>query len=157
MCGHCGCHGVPPIRELVDEHVSLVEDAAVLRGALSRGDRALAAEVLGRLVAHLDNHVRREEDGIFAALRTDGDFVDEVDALEGEHRDLDGAVAALDPDDPGFDRAVQGLLADLEAHIEREDLGIFPVAVVTLGRSGWETIEQAHARTKSFLTSGPVG
>lgn len=153
MCGHCGCHGVDAIRELVDEHASLVEDAGVLRAALARGERETVVQVLARLVAHLESHVRREEDGIFTALREDGDFADEVDALEGEHRVLDDAVAALDPEDPDFDTAVLGLLADLEEHIEREDLGIFPVAVVTLGLAGWETVEAAHARTGSFLTA----
>jgi hemerythrin-like domain-containing protein len=154
MCGHCGCHGVDAIRELVDEHVSLVEDGAALRTALARGDHATAHGLLARLVAHLDSHVRREEEGIFRALRDQGDFADEVDALEGEHRDLDAAVAALDPGSRSFEAAAGALLAELEQHIEREDLGIFPVAVVTLGLAGWDTIDAAHARTASFLATG---
>ena len=68
-----------------------------------------------------------------------------------KQEDLDEAVATLDPASPGFDGAVHALLSDLEQHIEREDLGIFPVAVVTLGRDGWETVEHAHTRTPSFL------
>ena len=39
-----------------------------------------------RLVAHLDRHVRREEAGIFSALRDTGEFLDEIEALEVEHR-----------------------------------------------------------------------
>lgn len=156
MCGHCGCHGVEPIRELVDEHVSLVADGDELRASLARGDRAGAVDVLRRLADHLGSHVRREEEGIFTALRTDGEYAEEVEALEGEHRSLDDAVASLDPGDPGFDRRALALLADLEQHIEREDLGIFPVAVVTLGREGWETVERAHARTASFLAATPT-
>ena len=151
MCGHCGCHGIDVIGDLVDEHTSLLDDAAALRAALARGDRVRAHDVLGRLVDHLASHVRREEDGIFTALRDDGDFAAEVDALEGEHRDLDDAVAGLDVSDPGRDPAVLGLLEQLAEHIEREDLGVFPVAAVTLGRSGWETVERSHDRTPSFL------
>ena len=154
MCGHCGCHGVEAIRELVDEHASLVEDAAALQAALARRDRATAQGLLARLVRHLGSHVRREEEGIFRALRDQGDFAGEVDALEGEHRDLDAAVAALEPASPGFEAAAVALLAELERHIEREDLGIFPVSVVTLGLAGWETVEAAHARTASFLAAG---
>lgn len=155
MCGHCGCHGVDAIRELVDEHASLVEDADTVRGALARGDRGTVAMVLARLLDHLGTHVRREEEGIFTALRADGDFAGEVSALEGEHRELDAAVARLDPSDPTSDAALLALLADLEQHIEREDLGIFPVSVVTLGLDGWETVDAAHTRTASFLAPRP--
>ena len=35
----------------------------------------------------LDRHVRREENGIFSAMRSAGEFLDEVNELEGEHRD----------------------------------------------------------------------
>jgi hypothetical protein len=41
--------------------------------------------LLAELVAHLDRHVQREEDGIFRALRAEGEFMDEIDALDGEH------------------------------------------------------------------------
>lgn len=151
MCGHCGCHDVDAIRELVDEHTSLIEDVALVRAAMARGARAEVVEVVARMIPHLGTHVHREETGIFAALRDDGTFADEVDSLEDEHRDLDAAVAALHPDAPGFDADVLRLLDDLEQHIEREDLGVFPVAVVTLGRDGWDVVDAAHERTPSFL------
>ena len=43
------------------------------------------------------------------------------------------------------------LLDDLGDHVEREDLGIFPVSVVTLGAAGWQTVDRAHAESPSFL------
>lgn len=152
MCGHCGCHQVDAIAELDAEHTALVDEGAALRTALAAGDHDAARLLLARLVEHLGGHVRREEDGIFTALREDGEFAAEVDALEGEHRDLDAVVAALDPGAVGFESAVHRLLADLEQHIEREDLGIFPVAVVTLGADGWDLVDRAHAATPTFLT-----
>ncbi|WP_244929644.1 hemerythrin domain-containing protein [Nocardioides sp. W7] len=139
------------IAELNAEHAALVDEGTRLRAALSAGDRDTARDLLARLVEHLGGHVHREEQGIFTALRQHGEFADEVDALEGEHQDLDVAVAALDPDADGFDAAVRLLLADLEQHIEREDLGIFPVSVVTLGADGWDVVDRAHAAIPTFL------
>jgi hypothetical protein len=89
MCGHCGCDGVDAIGELRDEHFALTEEAHLVRRSLADGDRQLAVERLAGLVTHLTGHVRREERGVFAALREQGDFTAEVEALEGEHVALD--------------------------------------------------------------------
>lgn len=59
-------------------------------------------------------------------------------------------IAALDPDQPGFE-AVAALLRELDEHIERENLGIFPVSVVTLGTSGWDQVERARQVHSTFL------
>jgi hemerythrin-like domain-containing protein len=151
VCEHCGCKGVPPVRELMDEHVALVEQADRVRSALATGDRLGALTDLRVLVERLHRHVHREEAGIFTALREQGEFADEVTALEGEHEDLDAAIAGLDPDAPGFTQRVARLFDELSAHIEREDLGVFPVSVVTLGATGWDVVERAHEESPSFL------
>ena len=151
MCEYCGCRGVPPIGELMDEHTALVDQAHHVRHDLGSGNTSAAMARLTDLVAHLDRHVQREEDGIFRAMRTAGEFIDEIDALEGEHRDLAAAIAVLDPDSAGFATQVTRLLDDLDVHVEREDLGIFPVSVVTLGATGWAIVDEAHARSPSFL------
>ena len=151
MCEYCGCRGVRPIAELMDEHSALVDQAHYVRRDLSAGDAAAAMSGLTDLVADLDRHVRREEDGIFRAIRTTGEFLDEVDALEGEHRDFAVAIAALDVDATDFAPQVTRLLDDLAEHVEREDLGIFPVSVVTLGARGWQIVDDAHTRSPSFL------
>lgn len=154
MCEHCGCRGVDPIAELMDEHYDLLEDGHVLRHALAAGDGPAAAKVLDRLTRHLDVHVRREERGIFTALRQSGEFVGEVEDLEREHGAFDAAVASLDPDGPDFQRKVTDLLRDLEEHVQRENLGIFPVSVVTLGADGWQLVEDAREAHPTFLTRG---
>jgi hypothetical protein len=102
-------------------------------------------------VARLTGHVRPEEDGILTALRSTGEYAVEVDALEEEHRDLEATIAGLDVGSPGFAASVTRLLDDLDVHVQREELGIFPVSVVTLGAAGWAVIDEAHARTPSFL------
>ncbi|WP_134741670.1 hemerythrin domain-containing protein [Nocardioides sp. 503] len=155
MCEHCGCKGVEPIGELMAEHSALAHEAHHVRGAVAVGDHAGAMALLHGMVDHLVRHVSREEDGIFRAMRASGEFLEELDALEGEHRDLESVIAGLDIADPAFASTVSRLLDDLDQHIEREDLGIFPVSVVTLGASGWAVVDGAHERTPSFLVDGP--
>lgn len=151
MCEYCGCKQMPAIGELMAEHAALLDEASGVRGALDAGDRTLAHERLTAMVGHLVRHVDREEAGVFTALREDGEFADEVAALEGEHRDLDSAISALDPSDPGYTDAVLRLFDDLAEHIEREDLGVFPVSVVTLRSAGWDVVTRAHEASPTFL------
>ena len=151
MCEHCGCRGVPPVAELMDEHLALLDEAHHIRRALAAGDQPQTVNRLEQMVRHLSRHVHREEDGIFEALREDGEYIEEVEQLEDEHQWFDGAVASLRPDDPGFPDRVIELLAELDRHVERENLGIFPVSVVTLGAAGWDLVDRAHAETPTFL------
>ena len=151
MCEYCGCREVEPIGELMDEHSALIDEAHQVRQALSGGDQTLAMSRLGRLVVHLGRHVRREEAGVFTALRDKGEFLDELAELEAEHRQFDDTISALHATAPDFVEAVTQLLDDLGEHVEREDLGIFPVSVVTLGAVGWAVVDRAHAQSPSFL------
>jgi len=57
---------------------------------------------------------------------------------------FDAQLEALDGTAADFHERVQSLLDELSLHIDKENLGIFPVAVVTLGASGWETVGRAH-------------
>lgn len=134
----------------MDEHSALIDQAHHVRHALSGGELEMKAR-LDVLVASLDRHVRREESGIFRALRAAGEFVDEIDELEVEHRDFARLIAGLDTGTGDFEDHVKKLLDDLAVHVEREDLGIFPVSVVSLGASGWAIVDQAHTESPSFL------
>jgi len=135
----------------MDEHTALVDEAYDVRQALRIDDPLAAVTLLTALVSRLQRHVQREEDGMFRALRHSGEFLDEVEALEGEHGDLAKAIAGLDPDGRDFRASVSGLLDDLAVHIEREDYGIFPASVVTLGAVGWTMVDRAHSKAPSFL------
>jgi hypothetical protein len=84
-------------------------------------------------------------------MRAAGEFIDEVEALEGEHRDFAAVIDGLETGSADFDAQVLRLLDDLAVHVEREDLGIFPVSVITLGASGWALVDQAHSSSPSFL------
>lgn len=144
MCEHCGCRGVEPIAELMDEHLELLDLSGEVRRHLQLGNRSAAWEALGLLGHLLEHHVDREERGLFTALREQGNFVDAVDELEGEHLDLDEELSELDATATDFDERVAGLLDVLSLHIDKENLGVFPVAVVTLGAHGWDTVAAAH-------------
>jgi hemerythrin-like domain-containing protein len=157
ICEYCGCRQIEPLAELMDEHLALLDLATDVEIALRDDDRPRALETMRRLADLLDRHVRREEDGVFTALKeagpahTDEAVLDELSDLEREHVDFRARIAALDPADPSFDTAVPALVRHLSEHIDREDLGIFPVTVVTLGAQGWDTIAAVHREQPSFL------
>ena len=152
MCEYCGCRQVEPIAELMDEHMRLLEIAGDLRRALLEQDGARALELRRELVSLLAGHTGVEEAGLFTALRRQGDYVEQVDELEGEHDTLDATAAALDLGSPEVVAALDRLVADLTDHIDKENLGIFPVAVVTLGATGWDIVDRAHAAQRGAGT-----
>jgi hemerythrin-like domain-containing protein len=151
MCEYCGCRQIEPLAELMDEHLALLDEASDIETALGQRDHDRAVELLRALATRLDRHVRREEDGVFTAMKETGEFVDEVLDLEQEHHDFDAQIAALDPAAADFADRIRSLFAHLSDHIDREDLGIFPVSVVTLGARGWDTIARVHDEQPSFL------
>lgn len=147
MCEYCGCRQVEPIADLMDEHMELLEITGDLRRALLDHDTVRAVTKRDALVNLLSRHTGREEAGVFAALKAQGDYLDEVVALEGEHVSLDEAVAALDLEAPAAVPLLDRLAGELSDHIDKENLGIFPVAVVTLGATGWDIVERAGERS----------
>lgn len=149
MCEYCGCRQVEPIAELMDEHMTLLELAGDLRRALLREDAARALGIRDQLADLLARHTGVEEAGVFTALRQQGDYVEQVTELEGEHVSLDRAVADLDLAGPDAVEALDAVVADLGEHIDKENLGIFPVAVVSLGATGWGIVDEAHAAARS--------
>lgn len=80
---------------------------------LVSGDAVAAMSGLTDLVVLLRRHVEREKDGIFRAQRVEGEFVDEVDALQEEHRAFEMAIAVVYVGAPDFDIAATRLLDDL--------------------------------------------
>jgi hemerythrin-like domain-containing protein len=151
VCEYCGCRQIAPLAELMDEHLALLDAASDVETALRHRDHGIAVAGLRRLSDLLDRHVRREEDGVFAALRASGEFLDEVAELEQEHQDFHDGMGALDPGGPDFAERASAMFRHLSDHIDKEDLGIFPVSVVTLGTPGWDIVARAHAAQPSFL------
>lgn len=155
MCEYCGCRQIAPLAELMDEHMALLDVASDVEIALRHREHDRALAHLRRLADLLDRHVRREEEGVFTALKATGEFLDEVAELEQEHLDFHAGLGDLDPADPSFSEIVTAMFRHLSDHIDKEDLGIFPVSVVTLGASGWDTVARVHGEQPSFLSDRP--
>lgn len=149
MCEHCGCRGVEPIADLMDEHLTLLDHAGEVRRLLDDGQLGAAWERLGLLAELLVRHVQVEEEGLFAALKRQGDFADAVIELEEEHASFDELLSDLDRDSRTLRADLEHLFAELTEHIDKENLGIFPVAVVTLGAEGWDTVARARGSDRS--------
>jgi hemerythrin-like domain-containing protein len=145
MCEHCGCRGVEPIAELMDEHLELLDHAGEVRRLLDHDQLDAAWDRMSLLADLLVRHVVREEAGIFTALKEQGDFAASVVELEDEHASFDELLSDLDRGSPTLRADLERLFAELSLHIDKENLGIFPVAVVTLGAEGWDTVARAHA------------
>jgi hemerythrin-like domain-containing protein len=141
VCDHCGCRDLTPIATLMDDHDAIGGLADDVRRAFDAGDRAAAARSLSALTALLAPHVEWEERGLFAELRATGEFVDHVDVLESEHASLDLGLAAAPRDDDGWEREVRILLASLDAHIYKENFGLFPGALAALDGEAWQRVE----------------
>jgi hemerythrin-like domain-containing protein len=144
VCEHCGCRGVEPIAQLMDEHFDLLDLSSTARRLLAAGDRPGAWSVLGTIAQRLDEHVRREEAGVFRALLDQEEFVDAIQELESEHLAFDETISELGLDGVDLEARVGTLLDELSLHIDKENLGIFPIAVVTLNAAGWATVTAAH-------------
>lgn len=154
MCSYCGCREVAPLAELMDEHSALLDLAGDLRRDLQHGDRANATVRLAELGDKLLRHVSREERGVFAALKEQGDYSEVVLGLEAEHLAFDVQLDELDPESPTFVTAVTSMMDDLALHIDKEDNGVFPATVVTLGARGWATVAAAHEEAGFLTASG---
>lgn len=127
----------------MDEHDQLVSlgDSAVR--ALKHGDREGATTELGEFTALLQEHNDVEERGIFAAMRQLGEFVELIDQLAAEHRDLHARLNAFGDNAPPIHK-LGALLEDLAEHIEKENRGVFPFAYTAFSTNEWVTVEHAH-------------
>jgi len=128
----------------MDEHYELLDIGGTIRRHLEAGERAEAWALLSPFADKLLSHIGWEERGVFRALKDQGEFVETVDELEQEHLDMDEDISSLDLDDPTFEARVTALLDHLTVHVDKENLGIFPVSTVTLSATGWDTVERAQ-------------
>ena len=136
MCDHCGCRSFPPIAELTAEHEEILRLAWILAEAARTATQSDPA-IRRRLLALLDQHVIKEEMGLYPALvATDGVAADRVAALEAEHRDL-----RLSLTETVFDRRDFYALA---AHIEDEEMELFPAAMLRFDDDEWDATSEVH-------------
>lgn len=141
MCNYCGCRDFPLIGRLSAEHESISDAAGRLRSAILGADPAALA-ALDELLALLTPHTTVEEDGLFAELRAEGSLAEAVARLCAEHRDIHGVLGLVDRAAPDWP-AVLAALDRLHRHIDNEEHGLFPAAVIALPIPAWDRITPA--------------
>lgn len=146
MCDHCGCRAFPPIAELSAEHETILHLAWRLAEAHPAGQPTNAG-LRRDLVDLLEQHVTKEETGLYPAiLSTGGMSADAVSRLEGEHRDLHRALLEGD-----FDRRDFYALA---SHIEDEEMELFPIAMMRFDDAEWAATGHAHRALRASSIAG---
>ncbi|MGN9768359.1 hemerythrin domain-containing protein [Micromonospora sp. SD12] len=138
MCNYCGCREFPLIGRFSVEHEAIANAAGRLRDAVRAGG-ADAPAALNALLALLIPHTATEEEGLFAELRAEGSLADAVEKLCAEHEDIHGVLGAVDRCAPDWP-AVLAALDRLHRHIDNEEHGLFPAAVIALPIPAWDRI-----------------
>lgn len=151
MCSYCGCRDIELIGRLSNEHDQIVNATTALRVAAAEQDVPGVAQACGTLARLLDPHVRLEERGLFAELRQQEEFTAHVDALCGEHRDIDGELDAIAAGDLA---RVTGFIRLLRDHISKEENGLFPAAAIALDGEQWERLNADRPDAETPLTAG---
>ncbi|MER6108186.1 hemerythrin domain-containing protein [Streptomyces hirsutus] len=153
MCEYCGCRSLAAIDELTREHDEVVRLISHLRPAHEDGDVPRMAQVAREIAAVLGPHTRVEEHGLFPAMAED--FPEQIAALEAEHRHIDEVLAqaagGLTPGDPVWPDRLMEAMEMLRDHILKEQDGVFPAALATLGTEQWEAVDAVREQEGGAL------
>jgi hemerythrin-like domain-containing protein len=155
MCEYCGCQALSPIDELTREHDLVLSLIGDVREARRGADVPRMAHLARRIATVLGPHTQVEEQALFPALASD--FPDQIAVLEAEHRRVEAVLAeasAGPPEDPAWPDRLGETLAVLREHVFKEQDGVFPAALASLGASDWDAVEAARVRAGSHLRSG---
>ncbi|MBD0860142.1 hemerythrin domain-containing protein [Gordonia sp. zg691] len=149
---------MPLLRDYTAEHERVVNFGGDAVRALDAGDLDRARDLAGRLADELRSHWRGEEDGLFAQLLdTEHDlFVEYIDPLVAEHRELGAFLASMDLADPADGDRFRDAVFALHLHIAKEEDALFPASVTTLDGDQWDAAiaawHRAHPGEKMLET-----
>ncbi|WP_018719951.1 hemerythrin domain-containing protein [Salinispora fenicalii] len=145
MCNYCGCREFPLIGQLTAEHEAIANAAGRLRTAITAG-AGNRVDLLDDLLALLMPHTETEERGLFLELRAEGSLTEAVEQLCDEHDDIHGVLSTVDRAAPDWP-AVLAALDRLHRHIDNEEHGLFPAAVIALPISAWDRLTPQQSDT----------
>jgi hemerythrin-like domain-containing protein len=129
MCDHCGCRSFAEIADLTAEHDRILE----LAWQLTEHHTVDRAELIELLTTHVD----KEEQAFYPLLVACGGVdAETVAVLEAEHTSIDGHLASVT-----FGRREY---YELAAHIEHEEMELFPAAMFGFEDDDWAAL-RAHA------------
>lgn len=135
---YCGCREFPLIGQRTGEHEAIADAAGRLTRAVRHGGADPAA-CLDALLALLGPHTAAEEGGLFVELRAEGSLAGAVDTLCAEHVDIHGVLGAVDRANPDWPDVLTAL-DRLHRHIDNEEHGLFPAAVIALPMDAWDRV-----------------
>jgi hemerythrin-like domain-containing protein len=144
MCDYCGCRDQWPIEELGREHDRLTTMGRQVRAHIAANDTVGARRMFDVLVDLLDAHSAKEEEGLFAVLRAEGELVDDVAALIADHDAIAGVIIRDDADPSDFATKVDDVLSHLVEHIDREENDLYPATRLAVTPAGWARVEAVH-------------
>ena len=142
MCDYCGCQEVRAIADLTAEHDRIVTLSGEARRALHTGALDLAAARARDITAVLGPHTLVEEGALFPAMAEE--YGEHVNGLLDEHRVIEGVLARAEdgtPTDPAWPGLLGRALTLLREHILKEQDGLFPAALATLGPAQWDEVD----------------
>lgn len=137
MCSYCGCRTNTEIARYTREHEVILDTMGELRRASAAADTARMQEIVAILASQLEPHTLREERSLFAEMRKEEEFREHIDGLCAEHTSLDALVARIAT---GEHAAVEVLYEALWRHIDKEENGLFPAAIIAIDGPTWERI-----------------
>lgn len=135
MCSYCGCRANTLIARYSAEHVDIVNALGDLRRAVQGSSSEPVPHSAAHLAALLDTHTSSEERSLFTELRLDPEFTEHVDVLCAEHRDLDHLLSCIAS---GHVTELPAFESKLRKHIDKEENGLFPAAIIALDGAAWE-------------------
>ncbi len=125
-----------PLESLMEEHARVLAAAAALQDA-ARATDAAVDDALRNLRAESEEHVAREERGLFAVLSEKAEFAEAVELVELHHRDLSAQLERIEAGDHGL---IDGFVSQVRDLVRLEDEHIFPAARRALRRYDWERV-----------------
>jgi hemerythrin HHE cation binding domain-containing protein len=152
VCEYCGCQALATISELTREHELAAGLASRARAALAKAGVPLMTDLARQIAAILAPHTAVEEDGLFPALAAD--FPAHIAALQTEHQHIEavlGQALAGTPAGPAWPSRLTETLQLLREHILKEQDGVFPAALASLGTADRAAAEAVRARVGSLL------
>ena len=146
MCSYCGCQSITVINLLSRQHEEMIIKVGQVRRAAEKVDVQAAQNYTLELANLLIPHTRLEEEGLFAALVGDDEFVEPVAKLTRDHAEIDELIRGLLAGDISI---AHDLDVRLRNHISNEENGIFPASAVSLDGAVWDQIQEQLLLTSS--------
>ena len=142
MCSYCGCQAITVIRLLTLQHEEIINKLGEVRRAAEKNDLPAVQGFAYGLANLLNPHTAFEEEGLFATLQLNDEFVEPILKLTLEHKRIDELIGGLIEGDISVVGNLETLLRN---HISNEENGIFPASAVAIDGSLWDQIEKIMA------------